>query len=114
MLTKQLLKIIGRLDTIIEGPRRSKHYLLKQLKHSNTISKKLFLLPILSSALNRYHESVFEFQARRLVMTVIARKQAGLGANRWQLMRYASLSEERIQPIVVKLLDWVVTGSNIK
>jgi hypothetical protein len=47
-------------------------------------------------------------------MTVIARKQAGLGANRWQLMRYASLSEERIQPIVVKLLDWVVTGSNIK
>tara|TARA_B100001063_G_scaffold207839_1_gene203943 strand:+ start:4736 stop:6259 length:1524 start_codon:yes stop_codon:yes gene_type:complete len=114
LLTKQLLKIIGRLDTIIEGPRRSKHYLLKQLKHSNTISKKLFLLPILSSALNRYHESVFEFQARRLVMTVIARKQAGLGANRWQLMRYASLSEERIQPIVVKLLDWVVTGSNIK
>ena len=114
MLTKQLLRIIDQLDAVIEGPRRSKNYLLRQLKHSSTLSKKMSLMPKLASALNRYQESIFEFQARRLTITVMARTQAATGISRWQLMRSASLSEERIQPIVEKLLDWVVTESNTK
>ncbi|GAA6171259.1 hypothetical protein NBRC116592_09290 [Colwellia sp. KU-HH00111] len=113
VLTKQLLRIIDQLDTVITGPRRSKNYLLKQLKHSSTLSKKLPLMPKLTSTLNRYQESTFEFQARRLTMTVMTRTQAALGMSRWQLMRSASLSEERIQPIVEKLLDWIVMESNI-
>jgi len=112
-LTKQLLRIIDRLDTVVEGPRRSKNFLLKQLKHTSTLSKKLFLLPVLDSTLNRYQESILEFQARRLAVAVIASLQAGKGISRWQLMRSASLSEERIQPIAEKLLDWIVMESNI-
>jgi len=113
VLTKQLLKIIARLDTVIEGPRRSKNYLIKQLNNSSTVSKKLLLLPILASVLNRYQESTFEFQSRRLAVAVIAKADTGLGVSRWQLMRSASLSKERIQPIVEELLDWVVMESNI-
>lgn len=114
VLTKQLLKILDRLETVIEGPRRSKLYLIKQLKNSSTVSKKLFLLPLLATTLNRYQESILEFQARRLAVAVIASSQAGKGMSRWQLMRSASLSEERILPIVEKLLNWVVTESNTK
>lgn len=114
VLTKQLLSIINRLDTVIEGPRRSENYLLKQLQHSSTVSKKLILLPMLASTLNKYQESVFEYQARRLAMTVVARSQTCDGMSHWQLMRSASLSKERILPIVDSLLDWVVTESNIK
>ena len=113
VLTKQLLRIIDRLDTVIEGPRRSKNFLLKQLKHSGTLSKKLFLLPILASTLNRYQESILEFQARRLAIAVIANRQNGEAISRWQLMRTASLSQERILPIIEMLLDWVITESNI-
>ena len=72
------------------------------------------LMPKLASALSRYQERIFEFQARRLTITVMARKQAVSGMSRWQLMRSASLSEERIQPIVEKLLDWIIMESNIK
>jgi len=113
-LTKQLLKAIDQLDIVIEGPQRSKNFLLNQLKHSSTVSKKLCFLPMLNSTLNKYQESIFEYQARRLAMTVKARSKTGEGMSRWQLMRSASLSKERILPIVDNLLDWVVTESNIK
>jgi len=107
-LTKQLLKIIERLDTVIDGPRRSKNFLLKQLGNHGSVSKTLKFLPLLSFALNRYQESVFEFQARRLTMTVIAKVQTGAAMSRWQLMRSARLPKERITPIVDNLLNWVV------
>tara|TARA_R110001583_G_scaffold43838_4_gene139266 strand:- start:14002 stop:15501 length:1500 start_codon:yes stop_codon:yes gene_type:complete len=113
-LTKQLLRVLERLDTDVEGPRRSLNYLLKQLKRPNSVGKKLYLLPILASALNRYQESIFEFQARRLAMTVIKQSKAGAVISRWQLMRSASLPKEKILPIVDNLLDWVVMESNIK
>jgi len=110
-LTKQLIRIVERLDTVIDGPRRSKNFLLKQLDDYGTVSKKLKLLPLLSCALNRYQESVFEFQARRLTIAVIEKSKTGVGISRWQLMRSASISKERILPIVDDLLDWVATGS---
>ncbi|HDY7478416.1 TPA: TniQ family protein [Vibrio vulnificus] len=113
-LTKQLIRIVERLDTVIDGPRRSKNFLLKQLDDYGSVSKKLNLLPLLSLTVNRYQESVFEFQARRLVMAVIAKSKKGSGMSRWKLMRSASLPKERILPIVDDLLDWVVIGSNIK
>ncbi|HHK8499729.1 TnsD family Tn7-like transposition protein [Vibrio parahaemolyticus] len=113
-LTKQLIRIVERLDTVVDGPRRSKNFLLKQLDDYGSVSKKLNLLPLLSFALNRYQESVFEFQARRLVIAVIAKSKTGSGMSRWQLMRSASLPKERIVPIVDDLLGWVATGSNLK
>lgn len=113
VLSKQLLRIIEQLDTVVEGPRRSKNFLLKQLKNTATLSKKLFLLPMLASTLNLYQESTLEFQARRLAIAIIASSQNGEAISRWQLMRSASLSQERIQPIAEKLLDWVVMESNI-
>ncbi len=78
------------------------------------MSKKLNLLPLLSCTLNRYQESIFEFQARRLAITVIKTKQTSEGMSRWQLMRSTSLSKERILPIVDSLLDWAVSGPNLK
>ncbi len=113
-LTKQLIRIVERLDTVIDGPRRSKNFLLKQLDDYGSVSKKLNLLPLLSFALNRYQESVFEFQARRLVMAVIAKSKTGSGMSRWQLMRSASLPNERIMPVIADLLGWVTTGSDYK
>ncbi|WP_299685570.1 TnsD family Tn7-like transposition protein [uncultured Vibrio sp.] len=113
-LTKQLIRIVERLDTVIDGPRRSKNFLLKQLDDYGSVSKKLNLLPLLSLTLNRYQESVFEFQARRLVMAVIAKSKTGSGMSRWQLMRSASLPDERIMPVIADLLGWVTTGSDYK
>lgn len=116
-LTKQLLRIVERLDAVIDGPRRSKNFLLKQLDdHYNygSVSKKLNSLPLLSFALNRYQESIFEFQARRLAMAVIAKSQTGAGLSCWQLMRSASLPKERIMPVIADLLGWVTTGSDYK
>ncbi|MEZ9686227.1 TnsD family Tn7-like transposition protein [Vibrio atlanticus] len=113
-LTKQLVRIVERLDAVIDGPRRSKNFLLKQLDDYGSVSKKLNLLPLLSFALNRYQESVFEFQARRLTMAVIAKSQTGAGMSRWQLMRSASLPKERIMPVIADLLGWVTTGSDYK
>ncbi|WP_241908436.1 TnsD family Tn7-like transposition protein [Vibrio lentus] len=113
-LTRQLIRIVERLDTVIDGPRRSKNFLLKQLDDYGSVSKKLNLLPLLSFTLNRYQESVFEFQARRLVMAVIAKSKTGSGVSRWQLMRAASLPNERIMPVIADLLGWVITGSDYK
>ncbi len=113
-LTKQLIRVVERLDVAIDGPRRSKNFLLKQLDDYGSVSKKLNLLPLLSFALNRYQESVFEFQARRLAMAVIVKSQAGAGRRRWQLMRAASLPKERIMPVIDDLLEWVTTDSDCK
>ncbi|MBE8555599.1 TnsD family Tn7-like transposition protein [Vibrio sp. OPT24] len=113
-LTKQLIRVVERLDTAIDGPRRSKNFLLKQLDDYGSVSKKLNLLPLLSFALNKYQESVFEFQARRLTMAVIANSQTGSGISRWQLMRSASLPKEKIMPVIDDLLGWVTTGSDYK
>ena len=113
-LTKQLLRIIERLDIVIDGPRRSKNFLLKQLDTYGSVSKKLNSLPLLSFALTRYQESVFEFQARRLVMAVIENSKTGSRMSRWQLMRSANLPNERIMPVIIDLLGWVTTGSDYK
>ena len=94
-LTK-LREILRFLRADSRGPRHSQTYLLKQLGKLSTLEKKLDQLPRTRRLLERYTESVPEYQIRRLRNAWWELKQEFQYPPRWRLIRIAGLSETRL------------------
>lgn len=94
-LTK-LREILRFLRAHPRGPRQSQTYLLKQLGKSSTLEKKLNRLPRTKRLLERYAESVPEYQVRRLRVAWQELQRNFEHPPRWRLIRIAGLSEIRL------------------
>ena len=78
------------------GARRSQTYLLKQLGKLSTLEKQINRLPRTKQLLERYTESVPDYQMRRLRNAWWQLKQEFDHPPRWRLIRVAGLSETRL------------------
>jgi hypothetical protein len=96
--TKLLIKIRNQTESDLTLPRHSKLWFLQQLPNKATIEKNLSKLPVTSSFLNAYQETVTEYQIRRLARAMIY--ESNLPS--WQLIRSAGLSEERMTDVTRK------------
>jgi hypothetical protein len=78
------------------SPRQSQTFLLKQLGKLSTLEKKLDRLPRTRRLLERYAESVPEYQVRRLRNAWQELRRNFEHPPRWRLIRIAGLSEIRL------------------
>ena len=80
-------------------------WLLNQLPHKNSVAKKLHKLPLTHQFLVRYAESVTEYQLRRISQFIVESREKHMEIRRWSLFRNVGLSEQRITPDTMKILD---------
>ncbi|HBT1510950.1 TPA: transcriptional antiterminator, partial [Klebsiella pneumoniae] len=76
-----------------------------QLSHSNTIKKNLDKLPLVKMFLQRYTESITEYQLRRLTTTCVDLLRGGEPLKKWVVLRQAGLSQERLTADAQTTLD---------
>jgi hypothetical protein len=107
-VSKELLSIVNTLELDLSLPRFSRLYLLKKLTHRATIGKNLHKLPRTLALLERYSESIDEYQARRLTRAIALLLQRKEPAKPWLLLREAGLSPERMTHPVKKLLKGIL------
>lgn len=96
LYVRQLINIKNTLIWDLDSPRRSSNWWLNQAKTSSTIEKNLDKLPLISSFLSRYRESVSDYQIRRLTRVYISRISSGESLSDWIILRKAGLSEQRL------------------
>ncbi|MAY01213.1 MAG: transcriptional antiterminator [Oceanospirillaceae bacterium] len=93
---QQLQEIVSFVTSQNTGPRRSKSFWLKQMKHQPSVEKNLHRLPRTNSFLHQLAESVDAHQIRRLQNESNQLRQTFDRPPRWRLLRDAGLSEERL------------------
>lgn len=85
--------------------RMSATWLLNQLPHKNSVAKKLHKLPLTQLFLVRYAESVTEYQLRRIAQFIVESREKHIEIKRWSLFRKVGLSDQRITPDTMRILD---------
>ncbi|MAD53812.1 MULTISPECIES: TnsD family Tn7-like transposition protein [unclassified Idiomarina] len=93
---KMLISIRNQVEPILEGPRRSKNWYLSQLDNKSKLEKNLRKLPKCSLFLHMYSETISDFQIRRMTRVAAKRTQEDEQLKRWDILRSAGLSEERL------------------
>lgn len=97
-LVKKLLNVEKRSYLDLFLPRKYRPWYAKQINASNLIPDKLAKLPLCHCFLNRYQESVEEYQLRRLLAIVVDKLNHGQAIPPiYELERSAGLSKERIR-----------------
>ncbi|MFA0141072.1 TnsD family Tn7-like transposition protein [Vibrio kanaloae] len=97
-LVKMLIRIEKKTYSDLYLPRKSRPWYAKQINAVNLIPDKLRKLPLCNCFLNRYQESVDEYQLRRLLAIVVDKLNQGQAIPQiYELERSAGLSEERIR-----------------
>jgi TniQ/Tn7-like transposition protein D len=107
---RALLLLCRQLDGDLGLPRFTKTYLLKQLSNRATIEKNFYRLPRCRDVVEKYSESISEYQVRRLTRVVILLYKRGGAIKRWSLLRDAGLSDERMTDLAKKLLKEILKG----
>ena len=107
-IVRKLIGILELSEQKLDTPRLSMNWYLNQLKHKAQIEKHLDLLPLCSLFFVRYCESIFEYQIRRITRTVIHITRDDEPLKRWQVLRGASLSEQRLTNLARRFLEEVL------
>lgn len=94
-LVRNLIAIRNMSEFDIKLPRQSKKWFILQLPHAGSIENYLTKLPMTNAFLQKYQETVSEYQIRRLTRELA--QQKGFKPF-WQVLRQAGLSEERMTP----------------
>ncbi len=101
----RLLILIGRGSEEDLGlPRRSRNWFLQQLPHRASVEHHLDQLPLCRTFLDRYAESVGEYQIRRLTAAMLEDVQTGITSRRWELERRCGLGKSRVAPLTTAFI----------
>ncbi len=95
-IVKQLVLIRDARVLLLHDPRHSKNWYLNQLAHKTTIEKRLSKLPLTRLFFDRYCESIFEYQIRRITRTILLNARGDMEFAKCWLLRKSGLSEERL------------------
>jgi hypothetical protein len=106
-IAKNLIRILLSSEKVLPSQRMSALWFIKQLPHKNSVAKKLNKLPLTQQFLVRYSESVTEYQLRRISQYIVNAKEKNIEIRHWQLFRNVGLSDQRITPDTMKILDSV-------
>lgn len=93
---KELLAFKNSIIDNIDGARRSRNFWLKNTRSPSLIEKNLAKLPLVNLFLNRYTESIDDYQIRRLTNVYINRIQSQKSLSEWSVLKEAGLSEKRL------------------
>ncbi|CAD6365207.1 TnsD family Tn7-like transposition protein [Shewanella putrefaciens] len=93
---RQLRKLLADTEPHYTGPRFSANYLLGRLPNRSTIEKNLDKLPLVRMYLQRYTETITEYQLRRLANACFGLYQNPGLLKKWVVLRKAGLSKDRL------------------
>lgn len=103
------IKILRKLpacpELIFKGPRISANYLLSHLPNRSSVEKNLDKLPLVRTYLQRYTETITEYQLRRLMTTCAEFHKDGVPLKQWVALRNAGLSKERLTADTQRVLN---------
>ncbi|PAJ75966.1 hypothetical protein CJF42_02780 [Pseudoalteromonas sp. NBT06-2] len=102
-VVKELIKVRNSMEENMDQPRQSKNWFMNQLNRKETISKNLNKLPLTQEFLNRYEETVTDYQIRRLSRTIITHYPKL--PPRWVLLRESGLNDKRIKELADNFLS---------
>ncbi|GIA21358.1 transposase [Vibrio cholerae] len=102
---RALRKLPACTDLMYKGPRISANYLLSHLPNRSSIEKNLDKLPLVRMYLQRYTETITEYQLRRLMTTCAEFHKDGVPIKQWVALRNAGLSKERLTEDTQRVLN---------
>lgn len=102
--SRHLLQLIYQSDLRLDLPRLSANWLLQQLPNKASISKNIHKLPLVNKVLQRYAESITEYQLRRICCICTRLKDEQIPLKKWLVLRMSGLSKERITPQAAAIL----------
>ncbi|MCT8876777.1 TnsD family Tn7-like transposition protein [Shewanella xiamenensis] len=101
---RQWRKLLADTEPLYTGPRFSANYLLSHLPNHSSLEKNLDKLPLVRMYLQRYTETITEYQLRRLANTCFELYQNSGLLKKWVVLRKAGLSKERLTPDTQRVL----------
>lgn len=104
-LVRRLVRIGKDSAEDLKLPRRSQNWFLRQLPHNASVEHHLDRLPLCRAFLDRYSESVGEYQIRRLTRAMLDDAEAGRRSRRWQLERRCGLDKSRVTPLAKSFIE---------
>lgn len=105
LLTIRMLRKLPECTGLMfKGPRISANYLLSHLPNHSSLEKNLDKLPLVRMYLQRYTETITEYQLRRLANTCFELYQNSGLLKKWVVLRKAGLSKERLTPDTQRVL----------
>lgn len=113
-LVKSLIKINDQVCFDLALPRKSKKWWMNQTDLASTIEKNQDKLPLVSAFLNRYSEDVSDYQIRRLSHVLIDSVLNNQTLQRWEILRLAKLSDERITSESLRFLEHAYSITNMR
>lgn len=93
---RQLRRVFRSIEIINTGPRLSANYLLSKLTNKSIIKENLEKLPLVTMFLQRYSESITDYQLRRVSNACIELLRSHGMLRKWLVLRQAGLSEQRL------------------
>ncbi len=102
--SRHLLRLIYQSDVRLDLPRLSANWLLQQLPNKASISKNIRKLPLVNKVLQRYAESITEYQLRRICCIYARLMDEHIPPKKWLVLRMSGLSKERITPQAAAIL----------
>lgn len=98
-LVRLLIRIGRDSEEDLSLPRRSRNWFLQQLPHRASIEHHLDQMPLCRTFMNRYAESVDEYQIRRLTAAMLEDVRTGIPSKRWELEKRCGLEKSRQAPL---------------
>ena len=103
-LVRLLIRIGRGSEEDLGLPRRSRNWFLQQLPHRASVEHRLDQLPLCCTFLDRYAESVGEYQIRRLTAAMLKDVQTGITSRRWELEKRCGLEKSRVAPLTTAFI----------
>lgn len=103
-LVRLLIRIGRDSEEDLSLPRRSRNWFLQQLPHRASAEHHLGQLPLCRTFLDRYAESVGEYQIRRLTAAMQEDVRAGIPSRRWELKKRCGLEKSRVAPLTTAFI----------
>jgi hypothetical protein len=103
-LVRLLIRIGRDSEEELSLPRRSCNWFLQQLPHRASIEHHLEQMPLCRTFLERYAESVGEYQIRRLTVAMLEDLQTGMPSKRWELEKRCGLEKSNVAPLTTAFI----------
>ncbi|KPW65095.1 Uncharacterized protein ALO82_01142 [Pseudomonas syringae pv. broussonetiae] len=106
-LVSLLIRIGRDGEEDLSLPRRSRNWLLQLLPHRASVEHHLDQMPLCCTFLDRYAESVGEYQIRRLTAAMLDDVQTGTTSKRWELEKRCGLDKSRMAALTIAFLQLI-------
>ncbi|MGZ4995675.1 MAG: TnsD family Tn7-like transposition protein, partial [Methylobacter sp.] len=107
-IVRSLCKIRDEYASDLNSPRRTMNWFLSHIDHSATVERKRSELPLTRLFLDKYCESIENYQIRRINNAIKLLAMENKSCKRWKIMRISGLSEERLREQARQLLEIIV------